>query len=161
VELEFQEKYIVENLACGFIQVSTSPYSIPVFYKPKKDGLFCPLFDYQKINDIMVKDISPLPRITTILEDMGEMIKFSKFNLREGYYNVGVDEDSQDLLAFKTVNGLYAPIVMPMGPSNCLTAMQQFMNHVFTPLYTRYSPCFKNYMDDCLIATKEGEDELH
>ena len=92
---------------------------------------------------------------------MVHMIKFSKFDLREGYYNVGVEEDSQDLLAFKTTNGLYAPRVMPMGPSNCPAAMQQFMNHVFAPLYAQYGPRFKNYMDDCLIATREGKDALH
>ena len=50
---------------------------------------------------------------------------------------------------------------MPIGPSNCLVAMQQFMNHIFTPLYAQYGPHFKNYMDDCLIATKEGKDMLH
>ena len=37
---EFQEKYIKENLDRGFIHILTSPYSIPIFYKPKKDGSF-------------------------------------------------------------------------------------------------------------------------
>ena len=92
---------------------------------------------------------------------MAGMVKFSKFDLREGYYNVGVKEESQDLLAFKMTKGLYALVVMPMGPSNCPAAMQRFMNHVFTPLYAHFGPCFKNYMDNCLIATKEGEDALH
>ena len=50
---------------------------------------------------------------------------------------------------------------MPMGPSNCLAVMQCFMNHVFAPLYACFGPCFKNYMDDCLITTKEGKDALH
>ena len=35
------------------------------------------------------------------------------------------------------------------------------MNHVFAPLYAQYGPRFKNYMDDCLVATKEGEDALY
>jgi hypothetical protein len=50
---------------------------------------------------------------------------------------------------------------MPFGPMNCPAAMQQFMNHVFAPLYTRYNHQFKNYMDDCLIATGPREDKLH
>ena len=39
--------------------------------------------------------------------------------------------------------------------------MQQFMNHVFAPLYAKYNHRFKNYMDDCLIATGPREDNLH
>jgi len=134
---------------------------MPIFYKKKKDGTYWPLFDYQKLNAITIKDVSPLPRIDTIIEDVGGMICFSGFDLREGYYNLAVEEESQDLLAFKTTEGLYAPTVMPFGPTNCPATMQRFMNHVFAPLYAKYNHQFKNYMDDCLIATGPGEDDLH
>jgi hypothetical protein len=160
-EQEFQSQYIKENLARGFIRKSSSPYSTPVFYNRKKDGGFRPLFDYRKINVITVKDISPLPRINTILEDTIGAVLFSKFDLRKGYYNVAVEEESQDILAFKTTEGLYAPTVMPFGPTNCPAVMQKFMNHVFQPLYDTYGPRFKNYMDDCGIFTHEGELDLH
>jgi hypothetical protein len=35
------------------------------------------------------------------------------------------------------------------------------MNHVFAPLYAKYNHWFKNYMDDCLIATGPDKDDLH
>jgi hypothetical protein len=100
------------------------PYATPVFYNKKKDGTFWPLFDYQKLNAITVKDVSPLPRINTIIEDIAGMTKFSAFNLWEGYYNLAVKEESQDLLAFKTTQGLYAPTIIPFGPTNCPAVMQ-------------------------------------
>jgi hypothetical protein len=87
----------------------------------------------------MIKDVSPLPRIDTIIEDIAGMIKFSAFNLCEGYYNLVVKDESQDLLAFKTTQGLYAPTVMPFGPTNCPAAMQRFMNHIFAALYAKYN----------------------
>jgi Reverse transcriptase (RNA-dependent DNA polymerase) len=161
VEQVFQDKYIKENLAHRFIRESNSPYSTPIFYNKKKDGTFWPLFNYRKINAITIKDVSPLPRITTILEDTVGAVLFSKFNLREGYYNVAVEEESQDILAFKTTDRLYTPRVMPFGPMNCPAIMQKFMNHVFRPLYDRYGPRFKNYMDDCGIFTRVGELNLH
>jgi len=157
----FQDKYIKENLDRGFIWELNSPYSTPVFYNKKKDGSFRPLFDYRKINAITIKDVSPLPQITTILEDTIGAVLFSKFDLQEGYYNVAVEEESQDILAFKTTNGLYASCVMPFGPTNCPAVMQKFMNHVFRPLYDQYGPWFKNYMDNCSIFTKVGELNLH
>ena len=56
------------------------PYSTPVFYNKKKDGIFWPLFNYRKINTITVTDISPLPYIITILKDTVGTILFSKFD---------------------------------------------------------------------------------
>jgi hypothetical protein len=52
-------------------------------------------------------------------------------------------------------------MVMPFGPINCPAAMQHFMNHVFASLYAKYNHRFKNYMDDCLIATRPEEEALH
>ena len=59
------------------------------------------------------------------------------------------------------MQGLYAPMVMPLGPTDCPAMMQHFINHVFAPLYAKYHHQFKNYMDDCLIATGPGEENLH
>ena len=50
---------------------------------------------------------------------------------------------------------------MPQGPTNCLATFQRFMNHIFAPLYTKYGGHFKNYMDDCGIFMKKGEEDLH
>jgi hypothetical protein len=69
-EEEFQEKYIKEQKDAGLIQKLKSPYSTPVFYIRKKNGSYRPIFDYQKINAITVKDIFPLPHIVTIIEGM-------------------------------------------------------------------------------------------
>jgi hypothetical protein len=77
----FQTQYIKENLAIGFIQESTSSYAMLVFYKKKKDRTYQPLFDCQKLNAITIKNVSPLPRIDTIVEDIAEMVCFSSFDL--------------------------------------------------------------------------------
>jgi len=60
-EEEFQAKYIKEQEDAGLIRKSKSPYSTPVFYIKKKNRSHCPIFDYQKINVITVKDVFPLP----------------------------------------------------------------------------------------------------
>jgi hypothetical protein len=84
-EEEFQAKYIKEQEDTGLIQKSKSPYSTPIFYIKKKNGSYCPIFDYQKINTIMVKDVFPLPHIDMIIEGMHRMVLFSKFDLCNGY----------------------------------------------------------------------------
>jgi hypothetical protein len=82
-------------------------------------------------------------------------------NLCNGYWNVRNSEESEDILAFKTTRGLYAPKVMPFSPTNASAYMQCFMNHIFTPLHNKYPGYFENYMDDCSVMTGEGEHELH
>jgi hypothetical protein len=160
-EEEFQAKYIKEQEDAGLIQKSKSPYSTPVFYIKKKNRSYHPIFDYRKINAITVKDVFPLPRINTIIEGMRGMVLLSKFNLCNGYWNIRNSEETEDLMAFKTTGGLYAPRVMSFRPTNAPACMQRFMNHIFQPLRDRYPGCFENYMDDCCVATREGELNLH
>jgi hypothetical protein len=160
-EEKFQAKYIKEQEDAGLIWKSKSPYSTPVFYIRKKNGSYHPIFNYRKINAITVKDVFPLPHIDTIIEGMREMVLFSKFDLCNGYWNIRNSKETEDLMAFKTTRGLYAPRVMSFGPTNAPACMQCFINHIFQPLQDRYPGWFENYMDDCSIATREGEQELH
>jgi hypothetical protein len=133
----------------------------PVFYIQKKNGSYRPIFDYRKINAITVKDVFPLPCIVTIIEGMRGMVLFSKFDLCNGYWNVRNSDETEDLMAFKTTRGLYASRIMTFSPTNALACMQCFMNHIFQPLQDCYLGRFENYMNDCSIATREGEQELH
>jgi hypothetical protein len=89
------------------------------------------------------------------------MVLFSKFDLCNRYWNIQNSDEMEDLMAFKTTRGLYALRVMSFGPTNAPASMQHFMNHIFQPLRDRYPGRFENYMDDCSIATREGEQKLH
>ncbi len=66
----------------------------------------------------------PLPQINSIIEDTKGAVLFSTFDLWKGYYNIRNTQESKDILAFKTTKGLYTPIVMPFGPTNCPTIIQ-------------------------------------
>ena len=138
-----------------------SPYATPIFYIKKKNRSFHPIFDYQKINTITIKDTFPLLCIDTIIEEAQNKVKFSVLDLCNGYWNVQNSEASEDILVFKTTRGLYSPLVMPFGPTNAPACMQHFMNHIFAPLCNKYPNYFENYMDDCSIMTGEGKDDLH
>jgi len=98
-----------------------SPYVTPVFYIKKKNGSFQPIFNYQRINAITVKDTFSLLCIDTIIEGAQNKTKFSVLNLCNGY--VCNSEASEDILAFKTTQGLYTPKVMPFGLTNALACM--------------------------------------
>lgn len=109
-EEEFQEKYIKEQLNAGLIRESKSPYTTPIFYIKKKNGSFWPIFNYQKINTITVKDVFPLPRIDTIIKTTRNKCRFTKVDLTNGYWNLrNINEKTKDILAFKTTRELFTP----------------------------------------------------
>jgi hypothetical protein len=123
-EEEFQAKYIDEQEAAGLIQKLKSLYLTPIFYIKKKNRSFRPIFDYQKINAITVKDVFLLPCIDTIIKGIRSGFLFSQFNLCNSYWNVCNTKETEDLMAFKTTRGLYAPRVMSFGLTNAPACMQ-------------------------------------
>ena len=62
-----------------------TPIAAPCFFIWKKNGTRRLVIDYQKLNDITIKDGFPLPRIDEILEHMQGAKVFSKFDLKNGY----------------------------------------------------------------------------
>src|SRR6266436_8705560 len=61
------DNFLWENLVNGRIHPSKSPMGAPVFFIKKKDGSLHLVQDYQKLNEIMVKNSYPLPLISNVL----------------------------------------------------------------------------------------------
>ena len=87
---EAQDEYIDENLARKFIKESDSRYGFPSFTVAKKDGKKRFVVDYRKLNEHTEIDVTPLPRISSIIEEMSDKVLFSKFDIREGYHNIRI-----------------------------------------------------------------------
>jgi len=72
----------------GLIVESKSRYAVPCFYIPKKDGSLQLVQDYRKLNQIMIKDKTPLPLIGKVINKLKEVKYFNKLDLIWGYNNV-------------------------------------------------------------------------
>ena len=59
------EEYIRDALKTGFIRPSRSPSGVRLFFIGKKDGGLCPCIDYRDINKINIKDLYPLPLMSS------------------------------------------------------------------------------------------------
>src|SRR6266446_1675823 len=67
VEQKELDNFLQENLVNSCICPSKSPMGAPVFFVKKKDGLLCLVQDYQKLNEITVKNSYPLLLILDVL----------------------------------------------------------------------------------------------
>jgi len=70
-----------EQLKAELIVESKSRYVVPCFYIPKKDGPLWLVQDYRKLNQITIKDKTPLFLIGEVINKLKEVKYFNKLDL--------------------------------------------------------------------------------
>jgi hypothetical protein len=84
-------------------------------HSTKKKGKRRFVVDYQKLNEWTEPNVTPLPQIDQILQELGDKTLFTKFDVREGYHNIQIVPEDRWKTAFKTLRGLYQFCVMSFG----------------------------------------------
>ena len=85
---EALNQWLDKQLKAGLIVESKSQYAAPCFYIPKKDGSLQLVQDYRKLNQVTIKDKTPLPLIGEVIDKLKEAKYFNKLDLIWGYNNV-------------------------------------------------------------------------
>ena len=154
-ELEELKKQLEELLEAGFIRPSESPWGAPALFATKKDGTLRLCIDYRSLNRLTKKNSYPLPRIDDIFDQIAEAKYFSKIDLRSGYYQIRVEEESVPLTAFRTRYGHFEFLVLPFGLTNAPAVFMALMNNVFKKELDNFIIV---YLDDILIYSKTKEE---
>ena len=79
-ELEMQTHEWMDKV---HVRPSVSPWGVPVLFIKKKDGNFRMCIDYKQLNNIIVKNKYPLPRINDMFDDIDGAKIFSKLTSRQ------------------------------------------------------------------------------
>ena len=147
-----------EMLDISAICWSHSPWASTVVLVQKKDcGLrFC--IDFRKLNNWTVKDAYSLPQIDKTLDSLQGSQWFSSPDLKSGYSQVEMDEESKPLTAF-TVRplGFYECERMPFGLTNTPATFQRLMETCLGDLNLHW--CII-YLDDIVIFSKDPASHL-
>ena len=99
-EDEALDEFIDKQLAKGYIRLSISPYASSFFFIKKKDRKLRLVQDYQNINKWMVRNQYPLPLITTLVQDLGGAMIYTKLDIQWGYNNVRIKAVKNPTMVF-------------------------------------------------------------
>ncbi len=124
------EKEIDELLSAGIIRRSTSRYGSTAFFVGKKGGSKRLVVNYKPLNSIMYQLHWPIPLVQDLLDRMSKSVIFTKLDLKSGYYQIPMDEDSIQFTAFTTTIGHYEFTRMPFGLKNAPAEFCQIMYDV-------------------------------
>ena len=81
----------------------------------KKNGDIRIRIDPQALNAALKRELHPLPVIDDILPELSKARIFSKFDLRNGYWQCELDSESSLLTTFQTPFGRYRWERLPFG----------------------------------------------
>jgi hypothetical protein len=155
-EQEQLDKFLKENITLGRICPSKSLMAAPFFFVKKKDGLLCPVQDYQALNEMTVKNKYPLPLISDLINQLCSAKYFTKLDVCWGYNNVRIKEGNEWKAALWTNHSLFEPLVMFFGLTNSPATFQTMMNEIFQDLIMEGVVCV--YIDNILIYTQTLEE---
>ena len=91
------KKHLQERFKIGAIQRSNSPWASAVVLIRKKDSSLHFCTDLHKLKALTIKDAHGLPRITESLDCLNGAQWFSSLDLKLGYWQVKLDEESKPL----------------------------------------------------------------
>ncbi|KAL1446926.1 hypothetical protein WDU94_014002 [Cyamophila willieti] len=161
-------KEIVEDLQeKGLVYPSNASYASPAILvrkngkvrKTRKDLLtkedwrLC--VDYRKVNEHIESNAWPLERAEDIFASLGNSSVFITMDLKNGFFQLKLDESSQHVLSFITPDGLYSWRVLPFGANLAPNVFQKCMKEVFHD-FSREDILI--FMDDLVIHAKTVEE---
>ena len=151
------EEHVENMLREGVIEPACSPWNSPVVLVKKQNGSFRFCVDYRKLNDVIRKDVFPIPRINEVLENLKGASVFSTLDMKHGYHNIELEEGSRDCTAFKTDSGSYRYARCPQGLATSSSGYQRACNLAFSKQLGKFVYA---YIDDLVVFSTDFDQHL-
>ncbi|KAG7305634.1 hypothetical protein JYU34_009728 [Plutella xylostella] len=152
------EAEIEDMLEKDVIEPSYSSWRSPVLLVKKATGKNRLCLDSRQLNKLTKKDSYPLPRVTSILDNLKNAQLLSTIDLKSAFWQIPLEETSKEKTAFGlTGKGLFQFKVMPFGLNNASQTQQRLMDRLFPP---EYEGNIFTYLDDIVICNKSFEEHI-
>ena len=125
-----------------------SEWGSPTFIIPKKSGQVRFLTDFREVNKRLKRKPWPIPKISTVLQELEGFRWATSLDLNMGYYTIRLDPDSQKICTIVLPWGKYSYQRLPMGIAGSPDIFQEKMSDLMASL-----EFVRTYLDDVLTIT--------
>ena len=151
-------QHIQEMLDRGAIWPSQSPWCNAIVLVWKKDGTLRFCIDFRHLNACTKKDSYLIPKCPETMESLVGAHYFSTMDLKSGFWQVKVSEDSRQYTAFMVGSmGVYEFLRNPYGLCNMPVMFQHLMQNCLGELNLSFAMV---YLDDVIMYLEMLEDHL-
>lgn len=151
------EKEIDNLLANDIIEkvdAVPTPWVSPIVTPPKKNGDEIRLcVDMREPNKAITRERHLLPTTEELIHDLNGATVFSKLDLRAGYHQLELEEDSRYITTFNTHAGMFRYKRLNFGISSASEVFQETIRNVIQGV-----DGVKNIADDIIVYGKNQED---
>ena len=126
-----------------------SEWAAPSFIQPKKNKTVRFLTDFRELNKRLVRKPFPLPKISTVLQELEGFTFATALHLNMGYYTIRLDPTSSRICTIIFPWGKYSYKRLPMGIAGSPDIFQSKMSELMATL-----EFVRTYLDDLLCITK-------
>ena len=109
--------------------------------------------DYRQPNGAIIRERHPIPTLQELMEDMTGACVFSKLDLRAGYHQIELEEESRSVTNFCTHEGVFRYKRLPFGISSASEVFQNVLQQLLQGLLG-----IRNIADDIIVWGKTQEE---
>ena len=151
------DETINSMLKDGIISHSKSSFNSPLIIVQRDQHDIRPCLDYRALNEI-IKPISyPLPRISDVLNSIGQSPYMSTVDMASAFHQLQIHPDDRHLTAFTVRNSKFKFNSIPFGLQSSPLFFARVIN---TVLYDILGPRVFAYIDDIILFNKTVDDHL-
>ena len=125
-----------------------SEWASPSFIISKKDNTVCFISDFREVNKRLVRKPFPIPKISTVLQELEGFTFATALDLNMGYYTIHLDPDASKICTIIFPWGKYSYLRLPMGIAGSPDIFQAKMSELMVAL-----EFIRTYLDDLLCIT--------
>ena len=145
---ELLELDIIEEVPEG-----PSGWISPLVVVPKSDGDVRVCVDMRRANEAIVRERHPIPTVEELLHDLNGSTVFSKIDLKWGFHQILLSEESRHITTFATHRGLYRYKRLMFGVTSAPEKYQQIIRDVL-----RGCAGVANIADDLIVRGCDVEE---
>ena len=159
-DIEEFKMHIEELLKLKAIRESRSPHRSAAFivrnHAEEVRGKSRMVINYKRLNDNTIDDAYNIPNKQEWINRIQGSKFFSKFDLKAGFWQVKMAEESIPWTAFTCPQGHYEWLVMPLGLKNAPALFQRKMQNIFN----ENQSFILVYVDDLLVFSKSYKEHI-